>query len=87
MSYVCQNCGKKIIHGRTQRHKRGVAGKRWRNRAHMTLRVFKPNLQKVTVVINNVSKQMRLCTSCIKKFKKEGKIKTYARTSSAGSLA
>jgi large subunit ribosomal protein L28 len=73
MSYVCQNCGKKTVYGRTQRHHRGVAGKRWKKRAPMTSRVFKPNLQKVTVVVGGVKKQMRLCTKCIKKFKKEEK--------------
>lgn len=82
MSYICQNCHKSIVAGRTQRHHRGVAGKRWRNRAPMTTRVFKPNLQNATVWINGVSQKLRLCTNCIKKFKKEGKIKTYkSRTS------
>ena len=88
MSYACENCGKKTVAGRTQRHHRGVAGKRWRNRAPMTLRTFKPNLQKASVLVSGVYKQMKLCTSCIKKLKKEGKIKTYkTRTSFAGSLA
>lgn len=54
----------------------------------MTTRTFKPNLQKVTVTVNGVASKMKLCTSCIKKFKKEGKIKTYKRRASfAGSLA
>lgn len=88
MSYVCQNCGKGIVAGRTQRHHRGVAGKRWRNRAPMTLRTFKPNLQKVTVTVSGVAEKMKLCASCIKKFKKSGKIKTYkTRMLTSGSLA
>ncbi len=78
MSYMCENCGKKMVAGRTQTHHRGVAGKRWKHRAAMTLRVFKPNLQKATVIVAGVSKQMKLCTSCIRKFKKDGKIKTRA---------
>ena len=78
MSYTCENCKKGIVAGRTQTHHRGVAGKRWKKRAAMTLRVFRPNLQKATVIVSGVSQQMRLCTSCIKKFKKEGKIKTRA---------
>ena len=78
MSYMCENCGKKMVAGRTQTHHRGVAGKRWKHRAEMTLRVFRPNLQKATVIVAGVSKQMKLCTSCIRKFKKEGKIKTRA---------
>ncbi len=88
MSYVCQNCGKKTVAGRTQSHHRGVAGKRWLKRAPMTLRTFRPNLQKATVLAGGKSIQMKLCASCIKKFKKEGKIKTHkTRSQFAGSLA
>ena len=85
---MCENCKKVTVAGRTQSHHRGVAGKRWKKRAAMTLRTFSPNLQKATVTVTGVSKQMKLCTSCIRKFKKEGKIKTYkTRTSFAGTLA
>jgi ribosomal protein L28 len=86
MSYMCENCGKKISAGRTQTHHRGVAGKRWKKRAPMTLRTFSPNLQKATVWINGVAHKMKLCTSCIRKFKKAGKIKTRA-AAYQGSLA
>lgn len=82
MSYVCDNCHKKIVSGRTQTHGRGVAGKRWKKRAPMTLRVFKPNLQKATVLVAGKMVKMRLCTDCIKKFKKVGKIKTYKNRTS-----
>lgn len=64
MAYVCENCGKGVVYGRQSSHGRGVAGKRWRKRAQKTLKVFKPNLQKVA--------GMRLCTSCISKLKKAG---------------
>ncbi len=74
MSYRCEICNKKIVAGRTQRHRRGVAGKRWNNRAQMTKRVFKPNLQKFTITLKSgVKKQLKLCTSCIKKLKKTQK--------------
>lgn len=86
MSYVCANCHKGIVAGRTQRHHRGVAGRRWKKRAPMTVRTFKPNLQKVTVTIAGVKKQMKLCTDCIKKFKKEGKIRTYKTRTSFASI-
>ncbi len=66
MAYVCDNCGKGLIHGRQSSHHRGVAGKRWKKRAQVTQRTFKPNLQKVA--------GMRLCADCISRFKKEGKI-------------
>ncbi len=88
MAYMCENCKKVTVAGRTQTHHRGVAGKRWKKRAAMTLRVFRPNLQKATITVSGVSKQVKLCTSCIRKFKKEGKIKTYkTRTSFVGTLA
>lgn len=84
MAYMCDNCGKTIVHGRQSSHGRGVAGKRWRKRAQKTLRVFKPNLQKISVVFNGKRTQMKLCTDCIRKFKKEGKIQSFAASSMAG---
>lgn len=88
MAYTCDNCHKITVAGRTQRHHRGVAGKRWRKRAPMTTRTFSPNLQNITAVIAGKSIKMKLCTSCIKRFKKDGKIKTYkTRSQFAGSLA
>jgi len=75
MSRICQNCGKIKVVGRQKSHKRGVAGKRWKKRAQVTPRDFKINLQKATVVVDGKKVQMKLCTKCIKKFKKLGKIK------------
>src|SRR5258708_9280652 len=77
MAYMCENCKKVTIAGRTQTHDRGVAGKRWKNRAPMTLRVFRPNLQKVTVLLAGTSVQQKPCTNSIRKFKKERIIKTF----------
>ena len=84
MSYLCDNCGKTSAMGRQDRHGRGVAGKRWRKRAQETKRMFKPNLQKISFMESGKSMTMRLCTNCIKRFKKAGKIKRYA--SNAASL-
>lgn len=74
---ICQICGKGSAVGRSQKHKRGVAGKRWKKRAQSTRRVFRPNLQTKTIVIGSDEKQMRICTKCIKKIKKDGKIKNF----------
>lgn len=74
---VCQICGKETSVGRSQQHKRGVAGKRWRKRAQKTPRLFKPNLQKVTVRVRGNEMQMRLCAKCIKRIRKFGSIKDY----------
>lgn len=75
MSMICQNCGKIKVVGRSKSHKRGVAGKRWKKRAPVTPRLFNINLQMATVVVDGKKVQMKLCTKCIKKFKKDGKIK------------
>ncbi|MEK7111775.1 MAG: L28 family ribosomal protein [Patescibacteria group bacterium] len=78
MAYICDNCGKKGLLGRSQRHGRGVAGKRWRKRAQVTVRSFKPNLQKVAVLISGKKASLLLCTDCLSKFRKEGKLKSYS---------
>jgi len=83
MAYVCDNCGKGTVHGRQSSHGRGVAGKRWKKRAQKTPRTFKPNLQKIAVVINGKRTQMKLCTNCIKRFMKDGKIKKHQPVVSA----
>jgi large subunit ribosomal protein L28 len=70
MSRVCYICGKKAVVGRSQKHRRGVAGKRWKKRVTPTHRLFKPNLQVVTIVENGKRIKVRMCTKCIKRRKK-----------------
>lgn len=82
MAYICDICGKGRVMGRSQRHKRGVAGKRWRDRAQKTARVFSPNLQKATITIGGEEKQMKVCTKCLKKAKNDGKVKVYSKAAS-----
>jgi large subunit ribosomal protein L28 len=79
MSYVCEICGKKSAVGSSQRHRRGVAGRRWLARAPKTRRVFKPNLQRVTLNIAGDIKKMRICAKCVKRIKKYGSIKEYKK--------
>jgi large subunit ribosomal protein L28 len=74
MAFICDRCGKGTVHGRQSTHGRGVAGRRWKKRAQTTMRVFKPNLQKMTVTLSGEKIQLRLCTDCISRFRKEGKI-------------
>lgn len=74
MAFRCANCGKGTVMGVTQRHRRGVAGKRWNKRAQATPRTFKPNLQSATIMLNGVEEQVKLCTRCLKKFKRENAI-------------
>ena len=71
MKNVCFHCGKGIIMGRQHTHHRGVAGGRWKKRAPKTAKAFAPNLQKVKIMIGGVMKQVKLCTKCIKRVKKD----------------
>lgn len=80
MAFMCDNCGKSTVYGRQSTHGRGVAGRRWKKRAQSTLRTFKPNLQKVSMLIEGKKVQVRLCTSCIKRFKNLGKISNYTNS-------
>lgn len=67
MARICDICSKKKQVGRTSRHKRGVAGKQWAKRAQKTVKVFKPNLQNVTIG----GTRMLLCAKCLKKVKQQ----------------
>jgi len=65
-------CGKGAMFGRSHRHKRGVAGGRWKKKAPKTQRLFKANIQKVSIMgekgpVGN----MKLCTKCIKRIRKD----------------
>jgi ribosomal protein L28 len=82
MAFICDNCGKSAVMGVSRRHGRGVAGKRWRTRAPKTPRVFKPNLQAVKITMGTATKKMRLCTKCLKRYRKEGKLASYSNTAS-----
>lgn len=71
MSFRCDNCFKSSVVGVTQRHRRGVAGKRWNKRAQATVKVFRPNLQNATLLIDGKRERVKLCVKCLKKLKKE----------------
>lgn len=71
MANVCYICGKKTSVGHSQSHRRGVAGKRWKKRVPAVPRLFKPNLQVVTLTEKGKVKRVKLCTKCIKKRKKD----------------
>ena len=74
---ICEICGKHKVIGRSQKHKRGVAGKRWKKRAQSTPRTFKPNIQSKRVVVNGEEQKMKLCTKCIKAIRNKGKVKDF----------
>ncbi|MCL1879516.1 MAG: 50S ribosomal protein L28 [Actinomycetia bacterium] len=60
MSQVCSVCGKHPVAGRNVSHSHRV-----------TNRVYRPNVQKLTVEINGHVQKARICTKCLK----AGKVK------------
>ncbi|MCL2826535.1 MAG: 50S ribosomal protein L28 [Eggerthellaceae bacterium] len=55
MSKVCEICGKSPSAGRNVSHSHRVSN-----------RVFRPNVQKVTIKLNGKVKQVHVCTKCMK---------------------
>lgn len=55
MAFKCDNCDKGIMYGHNVSHSK-----------RRTNRIFKPNLQKKTIMVGTVRKQVKLCTNCIK---------------------
>lgn len=67
----CFHCDKTTTLGRSHTHHRGVAGGRWKKRAPKTNRLFKANLQSVTILFDSVTAKVKLCAKCIKRVKKD----------------
>lgn len=67
----CYHCGKGKMFGRSHTHHRGVAGGRWKKRAQKTQKIFRPNLQPVTILDQGKEVRIKLCTKCIKRVKKD----------------
>lgn len=66
MALVCDNCRRGIMYGHAVSHAK-----------NRTRRIFKPNLQKLKVLRNGIIVRVKLCTSCIQRLKKDGRIGTY----------
>lgn len=68
MSKVCDICGKGKMAGKTIK-RRGMAKKDGgvgRKITGISIRTFKPNLQKVKALIKGSVKTVRVCTACIR---------------------
>jgi large subunit ribosomal protein L28 len=68
MSRVCQICGKHPVAGRTIA-RRGMAKRKGGvgiKTTGVSRRVFRPNIQRVKVMINGAVGRLRVCTRCIK---------------------
>lgn len=67
----CYHCGKGVLYGRSHTHHRGVAGGRWKKRAPKTQRIFRPNLQRMSIIEEGKEVRVKLCTKCLKRIKKD----------------
>ena len=56
MSKVCDICGKHAVAGRSISHSQ-----------RKVQRTFKPNIQRVGVIVDGKSKKLNVCTRCLKK--------------------
>ncbi len=68
---ICFNCEKGSMKGMSHTHHRGVAGGRWKKRAPHTAKLFKPNLQKITILEEGKEKKINICSKCLKRIKKD----------------
>jgi large subunit ribosomal protein L28 len=59
MSMQCQNCGKGSQYGRFVSHAK-----------NRKLRIFKPNLHRVTIIKDGVKQRLMLCPACTRQLKK-----------------
>ncbi|MFH1422894.1 MAG: 50S ribosomal protein L28 [Planctomycetota bacterium] len=68
MSRVCEICGKRTHTGNNvtrrglAKHKGGVGIKT----TSITKRKFKPNIQKLKMVVNGTVKRIKVCTQCVR---------------------
>jgi len=62
MALRCENCGKGIIYGHNVSHSK-----------RRTRKIFKPNLHKTRVLVEGVSKRIKLCTKCLRMVKQSWK--------------
>lgn len=62
MAMKCANCGKGIMIGHNVSHAKNRLRK-----------IFKPNLHSAKVVVSGISMRVKLCTKCLRVYKKSGK--------------
>ncbi len=68
MARACEVCGKHTQVG-SQICRRGIAKKKGGIGIHITSRekrTFKPNIQRVKVLVGKTATRMRVCTRCLK---------------------
>lgn len=69
MAMKCFNCDKGRMVGRSHTHHPGVAGGRWKKKAPVVQKIFKPNLHWARIAVDGAMKRVRLCTKCLRRAK------------------
>ncbi|MDQ6985362.1 MAG: bL28 family ribosomal protein [Candidatus Dojkabacteria bacterium] len=72
MARKCEITGKSTSFGNSKKHRRGKsgAGGTWRFKAPKTRRTWRPNLRKVKLEINGVTKRVKISMKAYKKLRK-----------------
>ena len=70
MALKCDNCGKGIMYGHNVSHAK-----------NRTKRIFKPNLHVARIAVEEGMKRVRLCTKCLRLFKRKMTTKVAAKVS------
>jgi large subunit ribosomal protein L28 len=79
MALKCDNCGKGVMYGHNVSHAK-----------NRTRKIFKPNLHSVKVVLDGVSKRLKLCVKCLrmaKQLKKTQKTGVQAEIPTEATIA
>jgi len=59
MGMKCANCGKGVMYGHNVSHSK-----------RRTRKIFKPNLHESRVLINGQRRRLKLCTKCLRMYRK-----------------
>lgn len=59
---VCEKCGKTLRFGRNVSHSK-----------RRTPRVWRPNIRRVTLVLEGTPRRLNLCTRCLRSYHKVGR--------------
>jgi len=70
MALKCDNCGKGIMYGHNVSHAK-----------NRTKRIFKPNLHVARIAVEEGMKRVRLCTKCLRIFKRKMTTKVAPKVS------
>lgn len=72
MAMQCANCSKGIMYGHNVSHAK-----------NRTRKIFRPNLHAASIVVGTTSKRVKLCTKCLRMYKKSQKLLEAAAVSTS----